>query len=231
MAFRDLLFKIVPTKVVIRELKTSSGKVLTKDSEYTLVEKKKYVTVGKKTHVDYVFELDLKQDSDKLNAQQQEKAKEEERRKQNVFYLNFEDFSIVKLRSMVFFLYFPITFTLSILTIWLKLVPNPNAQKEGAKVDYTKEEIEGMTQCKALIKEFTHSLAGHLKSLHDYFQSVIDEKPLQLNFTLIKETEEFKEFRDVFGKTKHTGLTQAVAEEFFLQTFQRIEESMNKSIQ
>lgn len=81
MAFRDLLFKIVPTKVVIRELKTSSGKVLTKDSEYTLVEKKKYVTVGKKTHVDYVFELDLKQDSTKLNAQQQEKAKEEERRK------------------------------------------------------------------------------------------------------------------------------------------------------
>jgi len=60
MALRDLLFKIIPTKVVIRELKTSSGKVLTKDSEYTLVEKKRYVTVGKKTHVDYVFELDLK---------------------------------------------------------------------------------------------------------------------------------------------------------------------------
>lgn len=49
MTFRDLIYKIVPTKVVIRELKTSSGKVLTKDSEYTLVEKKRYVTVGKKT--------------------------------------------------------------------------------------------------------------------------------------------------------------------------------------
>jgi hypothetical protein len=60
MALRDLLYKIIPTKVVIRELKTSSGKVLTKESEYTLVEKKRYVTVGKKTHVDYVFELDLK---------------------------------------------------------------------------------------------------------------------------------------------------------------------------
>jgi len=68
MAIRDLLYKIVPTKVVIRELKTSSGKVLTKDSEYTLVERKRYVTVGKKTHVDYIFELDLKQDSDKLAA-------------------------------------------------------------------------------------------------------------------------------------------------------------------
>lgn len=60
MSLRDLLYKIVPTKVVIRELKTSSGKVLTADSEYTLVERKKYVTVGKKTHVDYIFELDLK---------------------------------------------------------------------------------------------------------------------------------------------------------------------------
>ena len=49
MAFRDLVFKIVPQKIVVRELKTTTGKVLTKDSEYTLVEKKKMVTVGKKT--------------------------------------------------------------------------------------------------------------------------------------------------------------------------------------
>jgi hypothetical protein len=68
MAMRDLIYKIVPTKVVIRELKTSSGKVLTKDSEYILVEKKRFITVGKKTHVDYVFELDLKEDSEKINA-------------------------------------------------------------------------------------------------------------------------------------------------------------------
>lgn len=69
MALRDLLYKIVPTKVVIRELKTSSGKVLTRDSEYTLVERKRYVTVGKKTHVDYIFELDLKEDTEKISAQ------------------------------------------------------------------------------------------------------------------------------------------------------------------
>lgn len=35
--------------------------MLTKDSEYTLVERKKQVTVGKKTTIDYVFELDLKE--------------------------------------------------------------------------------------------------------------------------------------------------------------------------
>jgi len=59
---RDLIYKIVPTKVVVRELKTSTGKVLTKDSEYTLVERKKITQVGKKTQVDYVFELDLKEE-------------------------------------------------------------------------------------------------------------------------------------------------------------------------
>ncbi len=69
MTMRDLIYKIVPTKVVIRELKTSSGKVLTKDSEYTLVERKRYVTVGKKTHVDYIFELDLKEDMNKAQVE------------------------------------------------------------------------------------------------------------------------------------------------------------------
>lgn len=81
MALRDLTYKIVPTKVVIRELKTSSGKVLTEDSEYTLVERKRYVTVGKKTHVDYVFELDLKEDTEKQTAQQEAKAAEEEKKR------------------------------------------------------------------------------------------------------------------------------------------------------
>ena len=73
MAMRDLIYKIVPTKIVVRELKTSTGKVLTKDSEYTLVERKKYVQVGKKPHIDYVFELDLKEE---------EKAETEETKQQ-----------------------------------------------------------------------------------------------------------------------------------------------------
>jgi hypothetical protein len=125
MALRDLLYKIVPTKVVIRELKTSSGKVLTKDSEYTLVERKRYMTVGKKTHIDYIFELDLKEDSDKLSNLQKKKAEEEAKKRANSFYLNFEDFSIMKMKATVFMLYFPLTFTVSILNVWLKIIPNP----------------------------------------------------------------------------------------------------------
>jgi len=74
MTFRDLIYKIVPTKVVIRELRTSTGKVLTKDSEYTLVEKKRYITVGKKTQVDYIFELDLREDLSKAKHEAEKKA-------------------------------------------------------------------------------------------------------------------------------------------------------------
>ena len=63
MAFRDLIYKIVPEKIIVRELKTSTGKILTKTSEYTLVEKKKKIMDGKKEKVDYVFELDLKEEN------------------------------------------------------------------------------------------------------------------------------------------------------------------------
>lgn len=230
MALRDLLYKIVPTKVVIRELKTSSGKVLTKDSEYTLVERKRYVTVGKKTHVDYIFELDLKEDSEKISAQAQTKAAEEAKKRENLFYLNFEDFSMVKLKSTVFMLHFPITFTISIINIWLKLIPNLS-QKQNENEEYSKEEIEGMLQARHAVKDLVQSLCNHLKSLHDYLCSIMKQKPLQLNFTLIRKSEEFKNFSDVFMKTKHTGLTNVAAEEFFLQTFEKIEASWLQSIE
>lgn len=147
MALRDLIYKIVPTKVVIRELKTSSGKVLTKDSEYVLVEKKRYVTVGKKTHVDYVFELDLKEDQDKLAAKEEENKAEAEKKRQNVFYINFEDFSMMKLRATVFLIYFPITFTLAMINIWIKSIPSNN-QTKADNEEYTKEETDGINTAK-----------------------------------------------------------------------------------
>ena len=45
------------------------------------MEKKRYVTVGKKTHVDYVFELDLKQDSDKIGEEKARIEAEQEAKK------------------------------------------------------------------------------------------------------------------------------------------------------
>jgi hypothetical protein len=136
MTVRDLIYKIVPTKVVIRELKTSNGKVLTKDSEYTLVEKKRYVTVGKKTQVDYIFELDLREDLTKAKAEAEKRAAEEAERKSNLFYLNLEDFSLYKLRCAIFLIQFPLMFTESILALWSKIIPLP--QKKENQEDYSK---------------------------------------------------------------------------------------------
>ena len=140
MTMRDLIYKIVPTKVVIRELKTSSGKVLTKDSEYTLVEKKRYVTVGKKTQVDYIFELDLREDLSKAKEEAESRMRQEEERKANIFYLNLEDFSVYKLRCAVFLIQFPLMLTESILALWSKIIPSPS-KKESVE-DYSKSDIE-----------------------------------------------------------------------------------------
>ena len=143
MTLRDLIYKIVPTKVVIRELKTSSGKVLTKDSEYTLVERKRYVTVGKKTHVDYIFELDLKEDVSKAAEMEEEKAKSEQEKKQNVFYMNLEDFNIFKLRSTIFLIMFPLTFTEAIISLWVKIIPSGLNRKDMSEADRQDLEMIG----------------------------------------------------------------------------------------
>lgn len=94
-----------------------------------------------------------------------------------MFYLNFEDFSIFKLRATIFMIMMPITFTNSVLNIWLKLIPAPGAAKPDGE-EYTKEELEGIAQAKHAIKDFVHSLSGHLKSLNEYLNQVMREKPL-----------------------------------------------------
>ena len=61
--------------------------------------------------------------------------------------------------------------------------------------------------------------------MNEYLNGIVKQKPLQSNFNLIRNNEEFKAFKDVFLKTKHTGMTTVAAEEFFLQTFEKIEAS------
>jgi len=168
MTLRDLIYKIVPTKVVIRELKTSNGKVLTKDSEYTLVERKRYVTVGKKTHVDYIFELDLKDDNNKAKEEKEEQYNAEKERKANVFYLNFEDFNYFKLRSAIFLIMFPLTFTQAIINLWVKIIPSSYSKKDHADNEYTKADLEMISLTRHQIKEFVANLITHLKNLHEY---------------------------------------------------------------
>ena len=122
-----MIYKIVPEKIIVRELKTSTGKILTKTSEYTLVEKKKFIKDGKKEKVDYVFELDLKEEEKDGETEEMKikKAAEanEETSNRNIFYLNLDDFSLVKMRAAVFLVDWPLSFTICIVQVWQKTLP------------------------------------------------------------------------------------------------------------
>ena len=163
MALRDLIYKIVPTKIVVRELKTSTGKVLTKDSEYVLVERKKYVTVGKKTQIDYVFELDLKEE-EKGENEEEKKAEQDQSTKKNHFYQTLDDFSLFKLRSSVFLIDFPLSFTTCMINVWQKIMPNQMTMADN----FSREEIEQIMQTRQQIKDFSTNLVSHVQNLLDY---------------------------------------------------------------
>lgn len=69
-------------------------------------------------------------------------------------------------------LHFPFTYAISIVNCWLKIMPNPNLPKNDEE-NYSKEEAEEIMAIKYAVKEFVHTLIGHLKALHDYLKGVI----------------------------------------------------------
>lgn len=56
----------------------------------------------------------------------------------NLFYLSLEDFGLFKLRSAVYLVQFPLSFTMHIFNVWNKLMPT---QLNMAEI-FTREEIE-----------------------------------------------------------------------------------------
>jgi len=57
--------------------------------------------------------------------------------------LNLDDFSLFKLRSAVFLIYFPLSFTMHMVSVWQKVMPTSLAMSENA---YSREEIEQIIQ-------------------------------------------------------------------------------------
>lgn len=227
MAMRDLIYKIVPTKIVVRELKTSTGKVLTKDSEYTLVERKKYVTVGKKTQIDYVFELDLKPED-----QQPEESKVDAVNRGNVqqrssFYLNLEDFSLFKLRSAVFLIYFPLSFTLHSINIWQRTMPSNMMLNDS----YNKEEYEQIMQTKTAIKDFSANLCALVQSLQDYLNGMKREKPFKTNYSQIVHSSIFQNFKTTMLRTRGITLVPVKVDELFISTYEKMQESFDNTLE
>jgi hypothetical protein len=50
--------------------------------------------------------------------------KEAEEKEKGLFYLNLNDFSIFKLRSTIYLIQFPLMYTISILSVWTRILPS-----------------------------------------------------------------------------------------------------------
>lgn len=61
-----------------------------------------------------------------------------EQRKANAFYMNLEDFSLFKLRSTIFLINFPLSFTMAIISVWYKIMPDAPTVADH----YTRDEID-----------------------------------------------------------------------------------------
>ena len=92
------------------------------------MERRKEIRIGKNKTVDYVFELDLVNPDDK--KEEQKKAIDPEKLRAN-FYHNLNDFSIFKLRSVIFLTQYPLTYSLAIITCWYKIIPEFPSKGDG----------------------------------------------------------------------------------------------------
>lgn len=69
-----------------------------------------------------------------MNAEEAEKARIEEEKKNNVFYMNLDDFALYKLKSAVFLIMFPLSFSIAIINLWVRIIP------------FTKKDMEEMNK-------------------------------------------------------------------------------------
>lgn len=117
---------------------------------------------GKKPKVTHKYVLELIDDEEKMKIRNELLAGEESKKRENWFYLNFEDFSIMKLKSCVFMLQFPLCFTISMVGVWLKAMPNANLPKADGEL-YSAEEAGEIVAMKTAIKELVHTVLAILK--------------------------------------------------------------------
>ena len=94
--------------------------------------------------------------------------KKDRERKSNVFIMNLVDFNLFKLRSSIFLLQFPVTFTLLIMNVWKKLLPEKIASAQG----YSREEIAEMEVIKVKMHQLSKSSVKHLNTLKEYITEV-----------------------------------------------------------
>ena len=80
MMIRDLIYTIVPTKIVVKQMVSQGGKIITSDSEYVLKEHIRKSTV--KYPFEFYYTLDLKYPKEEeKKRQEEEEAKKQKKNK------------------------------------------------------------------------------------------------------------------------------------------------------
>ena len=114
------------------------------------------------------------------------------------FYLHLDDFSIFKLRSTIFLINFPITYTIAVIACWYKTIPDNPTKGEG----YSIHELEEIAEVKQAIRDLIRNLGDLLQNLLDYLKDVKDAGNIRANFNLITHSYEFQDFKSTFFNTK-----------------------------
>lgn len=203
MSMRDLIYKIVPAKVVIRELKTGTGKTLTKESEYVLLEQKNFVSVGKKQKIEYNFELDIVEGPKKTPEEELE-----EKTPRNPLYLDLENFSLSKLKATIFLTDFPLNFFIRTLEIWQRLIP-----KEVNLTEWkNKDDVQYLNSAKNTIRDTRVHMLEYLKHLSNYLSECSEKRQVMVWHHFLQKADGWNTFKSTFETTPFTYLAKDIAQ-------------------
>jgi hypothetical protein len=140
--------------------------------------------------------------------------------------MNLVDFNLFKLRSTVFLLQFPITFTLLIMNVWRKLLPEKVASAQGC----TRAELEEMDLIKAKMHLFSKSAAKHIKTLYNYISEVKKEQRLKVNYQHIMLSPQFKQFKDVYFGSRGVVIQKNKVEDLIAHTYERVIDAYDETL-
>lgn len=192
------------------------------ESAYALDEIKTTVPDGRKTKVEYVYELDLVEDAITADEATKEKKRREARRKANVLTLNLDDFNLFKLRASVYLLQWPVTFTLLIINVWQKIMPE--APRE---MGFPRQECYLIEDTERAMKAMTKDTVTHLGSLSEYLTEVKKSRPMNQNYQQIKSHQYFTKFKEVFTKSQGVNVMRNRLDEMVTSTYNRMEDAFN----
>lgn len=140
--------------------------------------------------------------------------------------MNLDDFSLFKLRSAVFLIDFPLSFTMCTVNVWQKIMPNSLNLNES----FQREEIEQIMQTRQSIKDFSTNLANHVQNLLEYLITTKREKPFKQNYTQIVHSQIFNSFKTTMLRTRGTTLVPVKVDELFISTYEKMAESFDNTI-